>query len=128
MELKYRAERWLNTVTVWAYFLPQKEKRYFNKGGSMEIQYAFKHMDGSEAIKTHAKEKSEQFKNLFQSNLSIKWNFLVEHGKHIAHVKATGKKIDVFAEATEENMYASIDKAAKKLEDQLLKIKDKQIK
>ena len=94
----------------------------------MDIQFTFKHMDGSEAVKTHASEKSEHFKHYIQSNLSVKWIFFVEHGQHIAHVKANGKHIDIFAEASENNMYASIDKAAKKLEDQLVKIKEKKTK
>lgn len=82
-------------------------------------------MESSDAIKTHAADKSEHIEHYVNSNFSVRWFFEVDKGRHIAHVKATGKNIDLFAESITENMYASIDQAAKRLEDQFLKIKSK---
>lgn len=91
----------------------------------MEIKYAFKHMDSSDAIKHYASEKSEKLKKYFNGKILVDWNFEVDAKKHhIAHVHLVGNHIDYFGEAVTEELHNSIDQALAKVEKQIKKKKE----
>ncbi len=90
----------------------------------MQIDMSFKHMDSTEAIKSHATEKSEKLTKYFDGKMHATWNFSVEKLEHIAHLHLVGNHIDQFCEVRTDNLYASIDEAVHKMEKQLRKLKE----
>lgn len=90
----------------------------------MEIKFAFKHMDSSDAIKYYVTEKCERLKKYFNGRISMDWNFEVDKQNHIAHVHLVGNHMDFFGEATTHEMHASVDAALDKIERQIKKKKE----
>lgn len=90
----------------------------------MQINIAFRHMDATEALKTHTHEKSEKLKKYLNGESLMTWTFSVDAGKHVADVHVKGPHLDFFAESQTEDMYQSIEEAIEKLEKQLRKHKE----
>lgn len=90
----------------------------------MQINIAFRHMDATDALKTHVQEKSEKLRKYLGGEAQLTWTFSVDAGVHVADVHAKGPHIDFFAESKTEDMYQSIEEATDKLEKQLRKNKE----
>jgi putative sigma-54 modulation protein len=91
----------------------------------MQIEFSFRHMDSSEALRTHATQQSERLKKYFDGRIHIRWAFVVEHGgDHIAHCHVTGSHMDYFAEATTPVMQTSVDECIDRIARQVQKKKE----
>lgn len=90
----------------------------------MYLNFSFKHMDASDAVRNYAAEKTEKLQKYFNGNMSVTWNFSVEKQNHIAHCHVTGSHLDIFGEGLTNDLYASIDMAIDKAERQLRKHKE----
>jgi putative sigma-54 modulation protein len=90
----------------------------------MIIDFAFKHMPVSDALREHAQEKSEKLTRFFDGKIHVRWNFTREHEEFIAHCHLLGNHMDFFGEATETDARAAIDEALVKIEKQIKKHKE----
>src|SRR5687767_5461102 len=90
----------------------------------MNLDFSFKHMTASDAIKQYAGERTDTLNRFFNGRVHVTWNFSVEKQNHIAHCHVLGNNIDLFAEASTNNMHGSIDLAIDKVEKQLRKHKE----
>lgn len=90
----------------------------------MHIHMTFKHMDATEALKTHVNEKSERLRKFIGENVECTWIFFIEADDHVADLRVHGPHIDYFAQAKTGDLYQSIDEAVTKIEKQLRKHKE----
>lgn len=92
----------------------------------MDVRFAYKHLETSDALNDFARKKSEKImKFLHGRNHHIDWNFSVEKKQnHIAHCHVTADHLDVFAEASTTSMYNSIEEVIDHIEKQLQKEKE----
>jgi putative sigma-54 modulation protein len=90
----------------------------------MNLQFSFKHMKASDAIRDYAKEKSERLKKYFNGRITVAWNFSVEKQNRVAHVHLVGNNMDYFGESVSEDMHASVDLVIEKIERQIRKHKE----
>jgi putative sigma-54 modulation protein len=90
----------------------------------MNINYTFKKMDATEALKARVKERTEKLQKFLGKVSECAWVFFVEADEHVAEMRVTGPHIDYFAQAKTSDMYASIDECVDKIEKQLRKHKE----
>ncbi len=93
----------------------------------MQIQITFKNLDPSDAVKTHATEKTEKLKKYFDGKIHVTWTFSTDKQDAIAHCHLLGNQMDYFGEANAEhhNLYLAIDDALSKIEKQIQRHKEK---
>ncbi|MBI2604869.1 MAG: ribosome-associated translation inhibitor RaiA [Deltaproteobacteria bacterium] len=84
----------------------------------------FKHMDATEALKTHVNEKTAKILKFLKGEVEANWVFYLAGDEHVADLRIQGPRIDYFGQARTENMYHSIDAAIVKIEKQLKKHKE----
>ena len=91
----------------------------------MNLSISGHHIDITESMKTYIAEKMEKLTRHFDHVIDVHVICTVEKLRHKAEstIQVSGAKI--FAEATEEDMYASIDAMISKLDRQVLKHKEK---
>ncbi len=91
----------------------------------MKIEFSFRHMQTSEAVRLHAAHQSDRLKKYFDGRIHVRWNFVVERGEeHIAHCHVTGSHMDYFAEASSSMMQTSIDECIHRIARQVQKKKE----
>jgi putative sigma-54 modulation protein len=90
----------------------------------MNLNYSFKHMNVSDAIKEYARERTETLNRFFNGKVHVTWNFSVEKQNHVARCHVLGSNIDIFGESVTDNMHGSIDLAIDRVEKQLRKHKE----
>jgi ribosomal subunit interface protein len=92
----------------------------------MQFQFAFKHMDVSEALKSYAEEKLvEKIQKFVTKPIDAKVTFAVDRHKHTAHCSFhAGGGFNFEVEHCCDDMYASFDRMVDKLEKQLRKHKE----
>ena len=93
----------------------------------MSIQYTFKHMESSSALRDYADAKiSEQLEKFVSKPTGVHVTFVVEKHEHTSqcHING-GDGLHIQVEHTSEDMYASVDRMIDKLNIQLKKQKEK---
>lgn len=91
----------------------------------MTIDFYFKNLDSTEAIKSFATQKTEQaLGDFFRGRLNVSWQFSIEKQNQIAHCHVVGKNMDYVGASTTTDLYASIEEALDKVEVQLRKHKE----
>lgn len=90
----------------------------------MQVHYTFKHMDATDAIKSHAVECLGKLDKFVGASFNANWVFIVEAGVHRAELHVKGPHVDCFVEGRSENLYHSMDEAVNKMEKQLKKQKE----
>lgn len=90
----------------------------------MNIHMTFKQMDATEALKSHAADRTERLKKFVGSQTEFLWVFFIEAENHVADLRVQGPHIDFFAQAKSNDMYQSIDDVTDKIERQLRKNKE----
>ena len=92
---------------------------------SMQINISGHHLDITEAIKDYVTSKIERLSNhhdrITSTHVILSVDKLEQKAEATMHV--SGK--DIFADATDTNLYAAIDALALKLDRQLIKHKEK---
>lgn len=91
----------------------------------MNIVITGRHFDVTDPIRAHANEKISKLDKFLTKLLEAHVILSVEKFRHIAEITVIGKNLKVTSTETTSDMYASIDKAAASLEEQLKKFHDK---
>ena len=93
----------------------------------MQFQFSFRHMDTSPALQSYAEQKlREKIEKFVTKPIEAHLFFSVMRHQHSAHLRLkAGDGFNVDVEHTCEDMYATIDQMADKLETQLRKQKEK---
>ena len=85
----------------------------------MNVRITFRHMDSSEAVKAHTKQKLEKLQKFLREPMTAKVTLSLDRLKHVAetHIASGGARHE--AKEASEDMYTSIDKVMTKLERQI---------
>jgi putative sigma-54 modulation protein len=91
----------------------------------MQMNITFRHLEPTEALKSHAREKVEHVQRHVDRPSGAHVVLYVENLKHHADITLKAGSFLVRGQAKSGDMYASIDQAAEKIERQLMKHKEK---
>lgn len=91
----------------------------------MQITTTFRHMEPSEALKSYVNEKIERVKKYIDEPIVTQAYLTVEKIRHIAEITLTAKGVTIKASEASNDMYASIDVVADKIERQLRRYKER---
>ena len=91
----------------------------------MRINYSFRQMDSSEAIKSHASAKLQRLERFEDQEMAIESTFSVVKFQKTAEFKVTGANGTFLQTETREDMFEAIDVAVDKLDRQLSRAKAK---
>jgi putative sigma-54 modulation protein len=93
----------------------------------MQLSVTFRHMEGSDAIKEHAREKLEKIKKYFPDPIMAHVVLSTERGyQHCADINIQlHNGLIIKANETTEDMYSSIDLVMAKIERQVRRYKEK---
>lgn len=91
----------------------------------MQLTITGRHIDITEGLETHIKDKIAKVKKHFDQVINI--NVILEVVKNIqsAEAKLHINGSDFFAKVEDDDMYSAIDKMVKKLDTQIIKHKEK---
>jgi putative sigma-54 modulation protein len=90
----------------------------------MNIAITFRHMEATESVKTYATEKLAKMQRLFRSPMKAHVTVSCQQRLHTVEVDIHAGHDHFHAHETSEDMYASIDKVADKIERQIMSAKD----
>jgi putative sigma-54 modulation protein len=85
----------------------------------MNIAITFRHMDGTDAVKSYAHEKVAKLQKFLRQAMTAQVTLSVEGIEHIAEVNASSGGSHFHAKERSSDMYASIDMVHDKLERQI---------
>jgi len=85
----------------------------------MNITITFRHMVGTDAVKTYANEKMAKLQKFLRQAMSAQVTLSVEGLEHVADVGISSGSAHFHATERSEDMYASIDMVHDKLERQI---------
>jgi putative sigma-54 modulation protein len=91
----------------------------------MQVNITFRHLDSTEALKAHAKDKVEHIQRFVDRPSEAHVVLYVENLEHHADINLKAGVFLLRGRAKSNDMYASIDAAADKIERQLKKHKEK---
>ncbi len=91
----------------------------------MRITINGHHVEITEAIKNYVDDKFGKLERHFENITTIEVTLVVEKMVQKAEARVHVSGADLFAEATDENMYAAIDSVVDKLDRQIIKYKEK---
>ncbi len=91
----------------------------------MQVNITFRHLEPTEALKSHAREKVEHVQRYVDRPSGAHVVLYVENLEHHADITVKAGTFLVRGQAKSPDMYASIDLAAEKIERQLKKHKEK---
>jgi len=91
----------------------------------VEIQFTFRHMESTEAIKEHVKKRGERLQKLLHYPVRMNVILGVEKTMHIAEITCHAEHHDFVSQVESKNLYESIDSAIDKLEIQIKKDRDR---
>lgn len=91
----------------------------------MNISITFRHMEATEAVKGYATEKVARMQRFLRSPMKGQVTLICQHDRlHSVEVDVHAGHAHFHAHETSEDMYASIDKVADKIERQILSAKE----
>ncbi len=85
----------------------------------MNITITFRHMEGSEAVRSHAHEKLAKLQKFLRQAMTAQVTLSVEGLDHVTDVAINSGSAHFHATERSEDMYASIDMVHDKLERQI---------
>jgi putative sigma-54 modulation protein len=85
----------------------------------MNIAITFRHMDGTDAVKSYANEKVAKLQKFLRQAMTAQVTLSVEGLEHIAEVNISSGSSHFHAKERGSDMYASIDMVHDKLERQI---------
>jgi len=85
----------------------------------MNISITFRHMDGTEAVRTYAYEKIAKLQKFLRQAMTAQVTLSVEGLEHVADVRIQSGGFQFHANERKQDMYASIDLVLDKLERQV---------
>lgn len=96
-----------------------------SKGNKFNISVTGRHLDVTESMKQHAREKLEKIKKYFPRVIDIHVVMDIQKFNHKVEVILQANHINIQAKEVTKDMYISIDKVVAKLDRQLKKYKNK---
>jgi putative sigma-54 modulation protein len=91
----------------------------------MNLSVTGHHIDITESMKVYISEKMEKLTRHFDNVIDVHVICTVEKLRHTAEATILLSGAKLFADATEEDMYAAIDSLTSKLDRQVIKHKEK---
>jgi len=91
----------------------------------MQIELTGHHIEVTDSLKTYVHEKMARLERHFDKVSNTHVILSVENVRHKAEATVHMSGHDIFADCTEEDMYAAIDKLVDKLDRQVKKHKEK---
>jgi ribosome hibernation promoting factor len=91
----------------------------------MQVNITFRHLESTEALKAHARDKVEHIQRYIDRPSEAHVVLYVENLEHHADINLKAGPFLLRGRAKSNDMYASIDAAAEKIERQLKKHKEK---
>lgn len=91
----------------------------------MKIAMTGHHVDISEALRDHVKNKMARLERHFDHIVDVHVTLTVEKNRHKAEATITVSGGQIHAESEEEQMYAAVDLLVDKLDRQVLRHKEK---
>ena len=85
----------------------------------MNISITFRHMEPSDAIKRHARDKVAKLQKFLRQPMTAKVTLSLDKLRHVAETRISSGGAHLEAKESGEDMYASIDRVAEKLERQI---------
>src|SRR5512132_3200136 len=98
---------------------PQRRRRF------MQVNITFRHLESTEALKAHARDKVEHIQRYIDRPSEAHVVLYVENLEHKADINLKAGPFLLRGRAKSNDMYASIDAAAERIERQLKKHKEK---
>lgn len=91
----------------------------------MQVSITGRHVDLSDSLRAHVERRLESLNRYFDGVISAHVVFCLEGARHIAEITIHANHVSLHAEQETDDLYASIDLAADKIEKQLKKYKDR---
>jgi len=85
----------------------------------MNITITFRHMEGTDAVKNHVREKLAKLQKFLRTAMTAQVTLAVEGLDHVADVNIASGSAHFHATESTQDMYASIDMVHDKLERQI---------
>src|SRR5690606_38685994 len=85
----------------------------------MNVRITFRHMDSSEAVKAHAKQKLTKLQKFLREPMTANVTLSLDKLAHVAETRIASGGSRHEAKETSDDMYTSIDKVMAKLERQI---------
>ncbi len=94
----------------------------------MNITTTFRHMDGTEAVKTYAHDKVAKLQKFLRQAMRADVTLSVDGNEHIAEVHLKSGGTHIHGSEKSDDMYASIDLVVDKLESQIRSVNGSRVK
>ena len=92
----------------------------------MKLDIAGRHLEVTEAMRSHVEEKAYKLKRHFDGLMTVHVTLSLIGGRNEAEFVVTAKRHQFVAKATDEkSMYAAIDAVIDKLDRQIIRFKDR---
>lgn len=85
----------------------------------MNLTITFRHLDTSEAVKKHAREKCSKLQKFLRQPMTARVTLSLDKLKHVVEARISSGGEHYEARASTEDMYVSIDRVITKLERQI---------
>ncbi len=105
--------------------MTRKEKIEEFKDSGYNVNVIGRHVEVTEPMKDYAIEKISKLVKLGPRLIDVKVTMDIQKLEHRVDIWMQFNNLEIKSHAVSDNMYASIDKAADRLQDQLLKYKDR---
>lgn len=91
----------------------------------MRVSIAGRHLDMTEALKSHVESRLDKVRNHFDKVIDVDVVLSVEKHRHIAEVTLHANGVRIHGKETSTDMYASVDQVVDKIDRQIRKFKDR---
>jgi len=103
--------------------LPDFRFRTVLEGFTLDLTISGRHVAVTDAMRDHARQRAAKFEQFSKHLMGVKVTLTIEGGRQTAEFVARARgKGELVSKAVTQDMYASIDQAAVKLEKQLDKL------
>jgi|SRR5690606_13364059 len=85
----------------------------------MNVRITFRHMDASEAVKQHTRQKLAKLQKFLREPMTASVTLSLDKLKHVAETRVASGGLRHEAKEASDDMYTSIDKVMDKLERQI---------
>lgn len=87
----------------------------------MEVKISYRQLEAQPQIEERVQTKANKFKKFFNGKMFVDWKISQDAEMHHSDVSVKGDHFEVFAKATDANLFKSIDEVAEKIEKQIHK-------
>lgn len=94
----------------------------------MQLNISGHHLDVTDSIRSYVENKFDRLSRHVDIMTNVHVVLTIEKLRQRADATIHGRGLDLFADAESEDLYVAIDQLANKLDRQLLKAKEKQVK